>query len=131
LLFGGGTIYGGAKPEDLVARLRPKLHKVFPALGEVRIDFAWSGNIALTLTRIPDLGRLGRHVYFTHGYSGHGVTATHLCGRLVAEAVAGDATRFDVFADLRNYAFPGGRLFRVPLTALGAWWYGLRDRLGV
>jgi gamma-glutamylputrescine oxidase len=36
-----------------------------------------------------------------------------------------------VFAGLPQYNFPGGRLLRVPLTAMGAWYYSLRDRLGV
>lgn len=130
LLFGGGTTYGGAEPADIIAKLRPNLKAVFPSLDDVGIDYAWSGNFALTLTRIPDLGRLGRHVYFAHGYSGHGVTGAHLAGQLIAEAVQGDAARFDVFANLPYYAFPGGRLFRVPISVLGSWWYGLRDRLG-
>jgi gamma-glutamylputrescine oxidase len=32
---------------------------------------------------------------------------------------------------LPYHPFPGGRALRVPLTVLGAWWYGLRDKLGV
>ncbi|SIT17528.1 NAD(P)/FAD-dependent oxidoreductase [Insolitispirillum peregrinum] len=131
LLFGGGIVYGGAEPADIQAWLRPHLEKVFPRLKGVRLDFAWSGNFALTMTRIPHFGRLPGNVYFAHGYSGHGVTCTHLAGRLIAEAICGDATRFDAFANLPYYPFPGGRALRVPLTALGAWWYGLRDKLGV
>ncbi|WP_019646660.1 NAD(P)/FAD-dependent oxidoreductase [Novispirillum itersonii] len=131
LLFGGGTVYGGAEPADIEAKLRPHVEKVFPRLKGVKFQFAWSGNFALTLTRIPHFGRLGSNIYFAHGYSGHGVTCTHLAGRLIAEALAGDATRFDSFARLPYYPFPGGRMFRVPLTVAGAWWYILRDKLGV
>ena len=131
LLFGGGIVYGGAEPADIAARLRPRLAKVFPDLATVKFDFSWSGNFALTLTRIPHFGRIGANLYFAHGCSGHGVTSTHLAGRLIAEAIHGDATRFDAFATLPYYPFPGGRALRVPLTVLGAWWYGLRDRLGV
>ncbi|MNW19627.1 Gamma-glutamylputrescine oxidoreductase [compost metagenome] len=50
---------------------------------------------------------------------------------MLAEALRGQAERFDAFAGLPHYPFPGGRLFRIPLTALGAWYYQLRDRLGV
>lgn len=131
LLFGGGIVYGGAEPADIAARLRPNLTKVFPSLRNVRFDYLWSGNFALTLTRIPHFGRIGSNIYFAHGCSGHGVTSTHLAGRLIAEAIHGDATRFDAFANLPYYPFPGGRALRVPLTVAGAWWYGLRDRLGV
>ncbi|HYD29383.1 MAG TPA: FAD-binding oxidoreductase [Azospirillaceae bacterium] len=131
LLFGGGTVYGGGEPADIVTKLRPRIRRVFPQLADVRIGFAWSGDFALTLARVPHFGRLHGTVYFAHGYSGHGVTTTHLAGRLIAEALDGDATRFDAFANLPYYPFPGGRLLRVPLTVLGAWWYMLRDRLGV
>ncbi|MGL4544184.1 MAG: hypothetical protein ACRCUU_01310, partial [Plesiomonas sp.] len=39
--------------------------------------------------------------------------------------------RFDAFAALPHYPFPGGHALRVPFSALGAWYYSLRDKLGV
>jgi gamma-glutamylputrescine oxidase len=131
LLYGGGIGYGGTDPKDLTGVIRPNMLKTFPQLKEVRIDYAWSGNFALTLTRIPHMGKLSDKIYFSHGDSGHGVTTTHLLGKILGEAVAGHAERFDVWASLPNLPFPGGKTFRVPLTILGAWWYGLRDRLGL
>ncbi len=131
LLFGGGTVYGGTDPEDIRAKLVPNMERVFPALKGVGVDFAWSGNCAISFSRVPQLGRLGRGVYFAHGYSGHGVVGSHLFGRILAEAVDGDLSRFDTFAGMRWIPFPGGRRFAVPYAMLGSWWYGLRDRLGV
>jgi gamma-glutamylputrescine oxidase len=131
LLFGGGVVYGARKPEDIEALIRPKLRKTFPQLGEVKISHRWSGNFLLTRTRMPQFGRLEKNVYYMQGYSGHGVTCTHLAGKLIAEVLRGDAERFDAFANLPHLQFPGGRRFKVPLTAMGAVWYALRDRLGV
>ncbi len=131
LLYGGGIGYGGQDPKNLTSVILPNMLKTFPELRGVKIDYAWSGNFALTLTRVPHVGKLSDTVYFSHGDSGHGVTTTHLLGRILGEAVAGHAERYDVWQSLPNLPFPGGRLFRVPLTALGAWWYGLRDKLGV
>lgn len=131
ILYGGGIGYGGRDPADIAAAIRPKLLKTFPQLARVRIDYAWSGNFALTLTRIPHVGRLSPRIYFSHGDSGHGVTTTQLLGKILAEAVQGQAARFDLWASLPNLPFPGGQTFRVPITRLGAWWYGLRDRLGL
>ncbi len=131
LLYGGGIVYGGHDPKTLTGKIRPNMLKTFPQLENVRIDYAWSGNFALTLSRIPHMGRLSPTVYFSHGDSGHGVTTTHLLGKILGEAVAGQAERFDIWSSLPNFPFPGGKLFRVPLTALGAWYYGLRDKLGV
>lgn len=131
LLFGGGTVYGGADPADIEAKLRGNMNKVFPQLRNTRIDYAWSGNFALSFSRVPQMGRLGNNTYFAHGYSGHGVTGSHTFGRILAEAIDGDLSRFDVFAGLPWYPFPGGRLLRVPYSVVGSWWYDLRDRLGV
>lgn len=131
LLYGGGIGYGGSDPADLTSVIRPNMLKTFPQLKNTKIDFAWSGNFALTLTRVPHIGRLSENIYFSHGDSGHGVTTTQLLGKILGEAVAGHAGRFDVWSSLPNYPFPGGKTFRVPLTMLGAWWYGLRDKLGV
>lgn len=131
LLFGGGTVYGGSDPRDIEAKLRRNLHKVFPQLKSTRVDYAWSGNFALSFSRVPQMGRLGRNTYFAHGYSGHGVTGSHMFGRILSEAISGDLSRFDVFAGLPWYPFPGGRALRVPYSVMGSWWYGLRDRLGL
>jgi gamma-glutamylputrescine oxidase len=130
LLFGGGTVYGGRDPASIEAKIRPSLETTFPGLRGVRLDYAWSGNFALTLTRIPHVGRITPTVLFSHGDSGHGVTTTHLLGCLLAEAVAGQVRRFDIFANLPYIPFPGGSAFRVPLTVIGSWYYRILDRLG-
>lgn len=130
LIFGGGVVYGGTDPADVIAKLRPNMDKVFPQLRDVRIDYAWSGNFALSFTRVPQLGRLGKNIYFAHGYSGHGVTGSHLFGRILSEAVSGDTSRFDAFAKLAWIPFPGGRTLRAQYSTLGSWWYALKDRLG-
>jgi gamma-glutamylputrescine oxidase len=131
LLFGGGAVYGGTDPADIEAKLLPNLQRVFPQLKGVRVDYAWSGNCALSFSRVPQMGRLGPNVYYACGYSGHGVVGSHLFGRILAQAVDGDLARFDTFAKVPWLPFPGGRRFRVPYSVLGSWWYGLRDRIGL
>ncbi|QJD57923.1 FAD-binding oxidoreductase [Pseudomonas sp. gcc21] len=131
LIFGGGVVYGARDPANVEAMLRPNLLKTFPQLKNTRIDYAWTGNFLLTLSRLPQVGRLGDNIYYSQGCSGHGVTYTHLAGKIIAEALSGQAKRFDAFANLPHYPFPGGRLFRVPFTALGAWYYQIRDKLGL
>ncbi|QJQ96459.1 MULTISPECIES: FAD-binding oxidoreductase [Halomonadaceae] len=131
LLYGGGVNYGGQDPASIEGVIRPKLEKTFPQLKGVKIDYAWSGNFLLTLNRLPQFGRLNANVYYAQGYSGHGVTCSHLAGRLIAEVISGNGERFDAFAGLPHLSFPGGRLLRVPASAVGAWYYRMRDALGV
>ena len=130
LIFGGGVVYGARDPADIEALIRPNLVKTFAQLRDVQIDYAWTGNFLLTLSRLPQVGRLGDNIYYSQGCSGHGVTFTHVAGKVLAEAIRGQAARFDAFAALPHYPFPGGRLLRIPLTALGAWYYQLRDQIG-
>lgn len=131
LIYGGGVVYGARDPANIEAIIRPKMLKTFPQLKDVKIDFAWTGNFLLTLSRLPQVGRIGDNIYYSQGCSGHGVTYTHLAGKVLAEALRGQAERFDAFAGLPHYPFPGGRLFQVPFSAIGAWYYTLRDKLGV
>ena len=129
LLFGGGETWSDRPPRDLVAFVRRYLLRVFPQLGDVRVDHAWSGRLAITMSRLPDVGRIAPNGFFAHGFSGHGVALTQIAGKLVAEAVAGTAERFDVLAGLERRSFPGGRRLRHPLLVLGMLYYALRDRL--
>lgn len=131
LLFGGGVTYGGGDPASIEGFLRPHVERTFPELKGVKFDFTWGGDFLLTMSRLPQFGRLNDGVYYVQGYSGHGVTTTHLAGRLIAEAIQGKTERFEAFAALKHYPFPGGRMFRAPYTALGAFYYGLRDKLGI
>lgn len=131
LIFGGGVVYGARDPSNIEAIIRPKMLKVFPQLKDVKIDFAWTGNFLLTLSRLPQVGRIGDNIYYSQGCSGHGVTYTHLAGKLLAEVLRGQAERFDAFATLPHYPFPGGRMFQVPFSAIGAWYYTMRDKLGI
>jgi gamma-glutamylputrescine oxidase len=63
------------------------------------------------------------------GYSGHGVAMATFCGALAADAVLGQAERFDAMASIPTPRFPGGASLRSPLLALAMAWYALRDRL--
>ncbi len=131
LLYGGGVTYGGGDPASIEQFLRPRFERTFPQLKGTKIDFAWGGDFLLTLSRLPQVGQLEPNLYYAQGYSGHGVTTTHLMGRLIAEHMQGQNERFDAFASLPHLPFPGGRLLRKPYTAAGALYYGLRDRLGI
>lgn len=131
LIYGGGVTYGAREPSKIEAKITPNMLKTFPQLKGVKIDHAWTGNFLLTLMRLPQFGRIGSNIYYMQGYSGHGITSSHLAGKLISEIITGQAERFDVMASLPQYPFPGGKLLRVPYTAMGAWFYNMRDKLGI
>ena len=129
LLFGGGENYRAGFPKDIAAFVRPHMLELFPQLTDARIDYAWGGTLSVTVKRMPHLGRLAPNLFFAHGYSGHGVSIANFSGRIVAEAIAGTASRFDVMASVKTLPFPGGTLLRYPGMVLGMLYYSLRDRL--
>ncbi|MBK5557090.1 FAD-binding oxidoreductase, partial [Pseudomonas sp. TH05] len=130
LLFGGACHYSGRDPQDIAAYMRPKMLQVFPQLAGVKIDYQWGGMIGIGANRLPQIGRLKDqpNVYYAQAYSGHGLNATHLAGKLLAEAISGQqGGGFELFAKVPHITFPGGRYLRSPLLALGMLWHRLKE----
>jgi len=109
--------------------MRRRMVRVFPSLTDAKVAFTWGGFLDITRTRAPDFGRLAPNVFYLQGFSGHGMALTGLAGKLVAEAIAGTAERFDVFARIPHRDFPGGPLLRRPSLMLAMLYYRLRDLL--
>ncbi|MBN2631099.1 MAG: FAD-binding oxidoreductase [Rhodobacteraceae bacterium] len=130
LLFGGGESYGYRFPDVLKTVLKPML-EVYPQLRGTRIDHAWGGTLAITMNRMPCLMRPEPNVLSASGYSGHGVAMATLAGKMMAQAVLGQASGFDLLAGLPQPRFPGGAALRWPLLVAAMTWFSLRDRLGV
>jgi gamma-glutamylputrescine oxidase len=129
LLFGGGESYSPNLPKDIAGFVRKPMLRVFPQLEDVRIDYAWGGTLAITMKRIPHFGRLAPNILYAHGYSGQGINIATLAGKLIAEAVAGQAERFDCLAKIPTPDFPGGTWLRYPGLVAGMIFYAMKDRL--
>ncbi len=137
MLYGGRISYSTATPMNLAASMQRRMARTFPQLQNTRVDYAWGGFVDISMNRAPDFGRLPdagaarafSNVYYLQGFSGHGLALTGLAGRLVAEAIAGDAERFDTFARIRHRNFPGGALLRTPALVAGMAYYRLKDML--
>lgn len=130
MLFGGRVSYTTRTPPNLKAVMAQRMGEVFPDLQGTPVDYVWGGFVDISMNRAPDFGRLGDNLYYLQGFSGHGVALTGLAGQLVAEAVVGQAERFDVFTRLKHREFPGGAWLRTPSLALGMLWHRMKDALG-
>ena len=131
MLYGGRVSYSTATPMNLAASMQRRMARSFPQLKNTKVEYAWGGFVDISMNRAPDFGRLAErlhgadradwaNVYYLQGFSGHGLALTGLAGKLVAEAIAGDAERFDTFARIRHRPFPGGKLLRTP-ALVGDW----------
>lgn len=131
LLFGGRESYGIGFPRDIKTKLVARMCALFPQLHGSAITHVWGGTLGITMTRLPALQRITPTIYSAAGFSGHGVALSGFAGTLMAEAIAGQAERFDIMAQLPTPSFPGGTAARAPLLTLAMTWYAMRDRLGI
>lgn len=129
MLFGGGENYSSKFPRDIAAFVSKPMLRVFPQLADAKIDYAWGGTLAITMPRMPDFGRLAPNVLYAQGFSGQGINMATLAGKLLSEAVAGQAERFDWMSKIKIPTFPGGTLLRYPGLVAGMLWYAMQDRL--
>lgn len=127
MLFGGRVSYSTRTPRRLQSLMQQRMGQVFPALRSAAIDYVWGGFVDISMNRAPDFGRLSSNVYYLQGFSGHGVALTGLAGQLAAQAIAGQAEQFDVFARIQHRNFPGGSLLRTPSLVLGMAYYRMKD----
>ena len=129
LLFGGRVGSAAQSPTAVASSTRARMLQVFPQLAEARIDYSWGGVVDVTMNRAPHFGRLTPCVYFLQGFSGHGVALAGIAGRLVADAIAGTAERFDIFARVPHRNIPAGTGTRRALLTLAMLYYHIRDLL--
>ncbi|ABE36608.1 FAD binding domain protein [Paraburkholderia xenovorans LB400] len=129
LLFGGRARFAMSNPrsdEKSGHILRDALARYFPQLADVGIDYCWGGLVDMTADRLP---RAGQHegLFYSMGYSGHGVQMSVHMGRLMADVMFGAASR-NPWRTLEWPAIPGhfGRAWFLPLV--GAY-YRLQDVL--
>ena len=129
LLFGGRESYGYRYPAEIKAFVRKAMVDIFPQTSDLKVDYGWGGTLAITMSRMPYLRRLAPNIYNASGYSGHGVGMATMSGRIMAEAILGQAGRFDVMSAIDAKGFPGGPSMRQPLLVAAMLWYALLDRL--
>ena len=130
LLFGGRVSYANREPKDLMSVMRRRMLSVFPQLENARLQYAWGGSVAITVSRFPDIGRRGSAIYYAQGFSGHGVALSGFAGKVLSDAICGDSEKLDVFAKVKHTNFPGGEIMRMPMLVLATAYYRLRDLIG-
>ena len=105
--YGGGTSWTGSAD---FAAVHGRMLSYLPGAAEVKIAHRWTGPIALTLSRVCTMGVRGAHknVYYSLGYSGHGITLANLAGRVLTDIYSGDDAQW------RDLPFYQQRLLWMP-----------------
>jgi glycine/D-amino acid oxidase-like deaminating enzyme len=129
MLFGGRCNYSGREPRSIQKTMKPRMVGIYPELENARIEYEWGGKIGIVVNRIPLIGRIDKNIYYSQGYSGHGVNATHIAGEIIADAIGGTMERLDIFEKVRHVRIPLGQWFGNQMVALGMLYYRMRDLL--
>jgi glycine/D-amino acid oxidase-like deaminating enzyme len=127
MVFGGRASFRPSRGETDPAAanvLQRDMAKVFPELGRTKIEYAWSGNVALTLDQMPHVAVLDG-VMCAGGYCGHGVAMAIYIGDRIGHHLAGRA-ELPLLAALDFPRIPlyNGHPWFLPLVGS---WYRLRD----
>jgi len=127
LLFGSATPLVEHIPGDLKAWNRNLMLKIFPYLKDVKIDLAWGGPMACSPNLFPQLGSLPQHpnVFFVQGYSGFGVTPSHIICKVLAEGMSEGSARYDLISSVRRSQVFGKDQIRPLLLTAGKSWHQL------
>jgi glycine/D-amino acid oxidase-like deaminating enzyme len=91
LLFGGRARFAMSNPRSDQKSghiLRATMEEIFPELRGVGIDYCWGGLVDMTADRLPRAGE-HRGMYYSTGYSGHGVQMSVHMGQVMADVMAG------------------------------------------
>ncbi|MEI7038100.1 FAD-binding oxidoreductase [Fulvimonas yonginensis] len=99
LLWGGRISVLDRSPRGVQRLLRRDLLRVFPQLGEVRIDYAWSGLMSYARHQMPQVGGRGDGLWWAQAFGGHGLSSTCAAGELLAAAIAEGDDAWREFAD--------------------------------
>jgi glycine/D-amino acid oxidase-like deaminating enzyme len=81
------------------------------------------------MNRIPQLGKVSDNVFYCQGYSGHGVATSHIMGEIMAKAIAGQLSEFELFSKMKHVRIPLNEWFGNQALALGMTYYKLLEKL--
>ncbi|HET6832225.1 MAG TPA: FAD-binding oxidoreductase [Acidimicrobiales bacterium] len=119
LVFGGRRSLASSTIAQARDFLYASMLRVHPQLEGTRIDRVWGGNVAVTLDRLPHVGRLDGAWYVT-GCNGSGVALNSWLGARMARHLVGDAAP-PSFAELQHRPIPLDRARAAYLPLVGLW----------
>lgn len=125
LLWGGRISIRNRSPTAVRGLLRKDLARVFPQLGDARIEHAWSGWMSYARHEMPQIGGSGDGLWWAQAFGGHGLAPTTVAGNLIADAIAGEGRDWH---DFDRYGLVSAwRPFGYLAAQASYWWLQARD----
>jgi len=116
-LMGGRGPFHDPRGEQDFRHLERAIHKLYPALKGVDIEYRWGGRVALTRDAMPHVHQPAPGLTVALGYNGRGVgMGTHL-GKLIGETLGSDSLQ-------ESLPFPITPVRPIPLHGLQRFYVG-------
>lgn len=124
-LYGSATQLLEYFPSDIAAWTRQLMLKTFPYLKDVKIDYAWGGPMACSANLFPQIGTLsGRpNAFYVQGYSGFGVTPSHIVCKVLAEGMSEGSARYDLMSSIPHIRILGKDSLRCGMLSGAKIWH--------
>jgi glycine/D-amino acid oxidase-like deaminating enzyme len=126
LVMGGRGHSRESERRELYAHIVASMHKLYPETSNARLDYFWSGRVAVTLDHLPKISELGPGMWSGGGYNGRGVAMATAMGRLLAECASGASTDSLPLPPTKARPLPFHSL-RGPVIGLAIGWKTLLD----
>lgn len=129
LIFGGRGAFGKNDSQSAFRTLQRSMGEVFPVLRDCKVDFRWSGLVAMTLDYLPHAGQLDERSFYAIGYNGGGVAMSTWMGTQLAKMTAGEKVELGLLSGDKFNPIPL-HAFRAPGVRLAAGWQQFLDVIG-
>ena len=127
LLWGGRISTRNIEdPTRLATMLKADLLQVYPQLGDIKIDAAWSGLMGYAGHKMPHIAQLEPGLWSCMSFGGHGVNTTAAGARVLAEALCDESDRYRLFEPF-PHSWNGGVFGPLAAETVYAW-LRLQDR---
>ena len=107
---GGGFWPGGLR--GAVRQFKQAIARIFPQLGAVEIEHAWSGMMGYSLHGMPQVGEVIPGLWLANGFGRHGLNTSAMAGELLATAITEHDDRWRLFLPY-ELVWAGGRFGRL------------------
>lgn len=126
LVWSGRMTTWDADPWRFAKGLRRDIRRVYPQLGDIEIEYAWTGTLGNAVHRMPQIGEVINGVWLASGFGGHGLNTTAMAGNMIARAIVEGDTAWRLFLPF-EMIWAGGMLGRGVAQA-SYWTYRTKER---
>jgi glycine/D-amino acid oxidase-like deaminating enzyme len=121
LVMGGRGRFLENPGRDSFGHIIKAINHFFPKVGDAKLEFYWSGRVALTMDYFPQIYDLGPGLLAAGGYMGRGVAMATAMGTVLAERAGGADLATLPFTPIKPKPIPFHALRRPGIEAAVAW----------